>query len=126
MCGIVRKICVVNVVRLVKLKPSTLKLLTFWIHCKYNRSSWTFILLLCGIELYEICLLLETDMSSLCRGLTQRTLMVIPACCPSPSRRSPSLARGTFHHPPVCCLFPTLDIILHPQNDVFVGFPLSR
>lgn len=76
------------------------------------------------LELYEICLLLETDMSSLCRGLTQRTLMVIPAYCPSPSRRSPSLARGTFHHP-VCRLFPTLNLILQPQN-VFVGFPVTR
>lgn len=64
-------------------------------------------------------------MSSLCRGLTQRTLMVIPAYCPSPSRRSPSLARGTFHHPPVCCLFPTLDIILHPQRMCLQDF-LSR
>lgn len=51
----------------------------------------------CSSELHEISLLLDTDMPTLRRGLTQRSLSVLPTVCPSPGRRSPShsLARGT-------------------------------
>ncbi|XP_054257245.1 unconventional myosin-Ib-like, partial [Macrosteles quadrilineatus] len=54
--------------------------------------------------LYDICHLLETEMVSLRRGLTQRSVTILPAHCPSPSRRSPSLGRELYE---VCDLLET-------------------
>uniref|UniRef100_A0A1B6DCA7 Myosin motor domain-containing protein n=4 Tax=Clastoptera arizonana TaxID=38151 RepID=A0A1B6DCA7_9HEMI len=56
-------------------------------------------------ELYEVCHLLETDMASLRRAFTQRSVTLVPAYCPSsPGRLSPCYNRELYE---VCELLDT-------------------